>query len=78
MATVVAIPSGTWIQLLGTEWEVYQESGEVVFLGDEDVTVRIRRTEKRPSIWGPCPLLQNCEEEWAEVYDRARHGFRNP
>lgn len=44
-----------WIQLPGTEWEVYQDSGEVVFLGDEDVPVRIRRAGKMPTIWGPRP-----------------------
>lgn len=57
MATVVAISSGTWVQLPGTEWEVYQESGEVAFLGDEDVPVRIRRSQKRPGIWGPRPPM---------------------
>lgn len=57
MTTVIAIPNSIWTQLLGTEWEVYQESGEVAFLGDEDVVVRIRRAEKLPSIWGPRPPI---------------------
>lgn len=55
MTTVLAIPSGMWIQLPGTEWEVYQESGGVAFLGDEPTPVWIRRAEKRPNIWGPQP-----------------------
>lgn len=49
MATVLAIASGVWIRLPDTEWEVYQESGEAVFLGDGDVAVRIRRVNKLQS-----------------------------
>jgi hypothetical protein len=61
MATAIAIPSGIWIRLPGTNWEVFQESGKVMFLGDEPATVQIRQTSSIPRIWGPRPPLVGME-----------------
>jgi hypothetical protein len=58
MSVVIAIPSGTWIRLSGTDWEVFQDSGDVAILGDEPVIVRIRRAESGPRIWGPYPPIE--------------------
>lgn len=55
MSTVIAVPSNIWTRLPGTEWEVFQDSGDVVFLGADDTVVHIRRAKKQPAIWGPRP-----------------------
>ena len=57
MTTAFAIPSGMWILIPGTEWEIYQDSANVAFLGDDDIPVRIRRAAKQPAIWGPRPPI---------------------
>jgi hypothetical protein len=61
MSVVIAIPNGMWILLPGTDWEVFQDSGEVVLLGDESATVQIRRASTTPRIWGPRPPLAKTE-----------------
>lgn len=59
MSTVLAIPSGMWILLPGTDWEVFQDSANVLFLGEIEKAVLIRRSPQAPRIWGPRPVIEH-------------------
>lgn len=53
----LAVPSGVWILLPGTEWEVLQSSGNMMTLGEDATPVLIRRASVKPTIWGPRPPI---------------------